>query len=328
MAEQEQQPAEEPNLSSVEEMLTEPFVDASVEAVAACKEENDFTRLAHGLYREAGVVASVCSSVCTASGTLPRNQAICAGFLVRIAKFMISIAQLTASEDRREVVMALSRCITESATNLRFLILKKEDALYEAFIRSSLGPEREVVERIKANVKARNGKVLPIEERMLESVDRLCKTSGVKIEDLPARSAEWGGNMRQKLEALGLAEHAYVSLQRFGSHAVHGTWVDLLVHHLTEQPGSNGSEFKPRGDFSEVDERLLGQNALYVLDGAEAYLHHFCGDVEELKTLYARITDLKTRIIRVMEADEKNVQKRRGQLPADDDGASQVPPQK
>lgn len=320
MADAPKEGSSESSLGSVDEMLPEPFVDASPEAVAACKTENDFTRLAHGLYREAGVVASVCSCVCTASGTLPRNQAICAGLLVRIAKFMISVAQLTASEDRREVVMALSRCITESATNLRFLILKNDNGLYDAYIKSSLGPERELVDRVKANIQARGGKILPIEERMLESVDRMCKTSGVKIEDVPARGGDWGGNMRQKLEALGLADHAYVSLQRFGSHAVHGTWVDILVHHLTEHPGSSGPEFKPRCDFSEIDERLLGPIAAYVLEAAEVYLHHFCGDAEELKPVYARITDLKARIMRVMDADEQNVQKRRGQLPPDQDG--------
>lgn len=227
---------------------------------------------------------------------------------------MTAVAQLTFEEDRREVVYALSRCITESATNLRYLILKNDNALFDSFVKTSLGGERESFDTINANIKARGGKVLPIEKRMLEMFERLCKSSDIKIEDVQPGHRDWGVNMRHRIEALGVPEHAYVSLQRFGSHAVHGTWVDLLVHHLSESATpEGGQEFEPKTTFGAVDERSFGPIGLYVLDAGEDYLKHFFGESAELNVLYDRIDDLRTRIMRVMNADEKDLQKRRGQ---------------
>lgn len=295
----------------IDSMLEKPFVDASAEAVAACKEERDFTGLAHGLYREAGCVIFVCASVVGPTGKLLRNQAICAGLLVRIGKFMTAIAQLTFEEDRREVVTALSRCICESATNLRYLILKNDDALYTAFVQSGLGPQREVFDKVNANITARGGIRLPIEERMLEMTANLCALSGLKIEDVPAAGRDWGGNMRQKIDALGLPPQAYGALQRYGSHAVHGTWTDLLVHHLRPSSPATPIEFSIQGDFMATDERDFGPVAYYVLDAAREYLVHFF-KTTTADPLHARIDDLQVRITRVGEADELNIQKRRG----------------
>jgi len=234
--------------------------------------------------------------------------------LVRITKFMVSIAQLTFEEDRCEVVTALSRCIAESTTNLRYLILKDDTALYDAFVLDGLRPYRESFSKVNAAIAARGGKILPIEERILGTIHSLCNSSGVKIEDVPPSGRDWGGNLRERMEALGLSEHAYVSLQRHGSHAVHGTWVDLLVYHLAERSTPDGIVFLPKDKFTAVDERAFGVYAHFALGAAEAYLKKFFGDEPELKFLYDRIDDLRTRIMRVMDADEKNVQARRGQL--------------
>jgi hypothetical protein len=224
---------------------------------------------------------------------------------------MIAIAQLTFEEDRREVVTALSRCILESATNLRYLILKNDDALYGAFIRSGLGPQREAFDKITENIRARGGKTEPIEARMLEMTARMCAASGLRIEDVPP-NAGWGGGMRQNIGELGLPAYAYSALQRYPSHAVHGTWVDLLTQHL-EAPGDGEEGFRIKMAFSASDERDFGPVALYALDAARAYIEHYFKDVAQ--PLLGRIDDLQTRIRRVMEADEKQVQRRRGQEP-------------
>ncbi len=295
----------------LDSLLPTPFVDASEKAVAACKEEQEFTILAHGLYREAGAVICVSSCAVASTGRLPRNQAICAGLLVRITKFMIAIAQLTLEEDRREVVTALSRCILESATNLRYLIHKNDNALYDAFIRSGLGPQREAFDKITENIKARGGKSEPIEERMLEMTMGMCAASGLRIDDVPPNGG-WGGGMRQNITELGLPEYAYSALQRYPSHAVHGTWVDLVTQHL-EAPAEGEEGFKVKTAFSPTDERDFGPVALYALDSTRDYLEHYFNEVAQ--PLLQRIDDLQTRIRRVMQADEKQVQRRRGQEP-------------
>jgi hypothetical protein len=67
---------------------------------------------------------------------------------------MVAVLEPTAKANRGEVVMALNHSIYESATNLRFLLLLKNDPkTYDEFVRTSLGPERELFDQIQANIK-------------------------------------------------------------------------------------------------------------------------------------------------------------------------------
>ena len=61
-----------------------------------------------------------------------------------------------------------------------------------------------------------------------------------------------------------------MGVQRIPSHAVHGTWVDLVMNHL-DYDAKNGV-FMPHPDFGLVDARLLGPIAIFVLDATKAYL--------------------------------------------------------
>jgi len=282
--------------------------------------KGSFSELAFNLYKEAGSVISVCACLHTGIDSekprFQRDQAICVGLLARITKFMLAVIQLSAETNRGEIVMALERCIMESATNLRYLICKNSKKIYDEFVLSGLGPEREQYEIINENIKSRNGEVLPIEKRMLKSIEKLCKTSGVKIEQVPSRHREWGDGMRDRVKAIGEAPVYYVSSQRFLSHAVHGTWVDILVHHVTEEwNSSNLVGFSPRLDFAPVDERSFGPNALYALKGADAYLKTFFNEIPEVKLLIDRIAGLSQRISRVGQADELLLQKQRALEP-------------
>lgn len=298
-----------------DEILGAP-VAVTEEILKEYEKKGSFSELAFNLYKEARSVIYVCA--CIHIGTdpekprIPRDQAICVGLIARITKFMLAVIQLSAETDRGEVVMALERCIMESATNLRYLICKNSKKIYDEFVLSGLGPAREQYGIITENIKSRNGEVLPIEKRMLKSIAKLCKASGIQIEEVPLRHREWGDGMRDRVKAIGEASVYYVSAQRFLSHAVHGTWVDILVHHVTEEwESSNLVGFSPRLDFAPVDERSFGPNALYALKGADAYLKTFFKEMLEVKQLIDRIADLSQRIIRVGQADELLLQKQR-----------------
>ena len=80
--------------------------------------------LSFELFKETAGLLVLCSHLYEGEPTLERNQAICAGLLVRTAKFMTAIMCL--SVDRlwhRDVSMALSRSVLESVVNLQFLVL-------------------------------------------------------------------------------------------------------------------------------------------------------------------------------------------------------------
>lgn len=289
--------------SPVRELMGEP-VRVDDDALRMCAEQGSFTPLAFELYKETGVILAICSHSyiggAPGEGGLNRNQAICAGLLVRIVKFMTAVTQLISSADRGEVVVALERSILESAVNLRFLILNNDASTYEQFIRSGLGPERELFDVIQQNIQKRGGEVLPIEDRMLKSIDRSCSLGALKIQEISPKFENWGGGLKKRLEALG-EEYLYLTIQRIPSHAIHGSWVDLILYHLEEKDHG----FAPNPSWSRVDPRLLCPPCLLVLDAARSYTKAFLGDLPELRPLYNRIDDLRERILRVDEAHEK-----------------------
>lgn len=289
--------------SAVQDLVGQP-VAVSEDSLRQCATRRTFTPLAFALYRETVAVLSVCSGLHTGpspdEGVLPRNQAICAGLLVRIAKFMSAVASLASqSSDHGDVVLALNRSIAESASNLRFLIGKNEERVYEQFARSSLSPEREAYDVVQKNIAERGGSAWAIERRMLRSIDRVCRLTGVDISEVPPKSGPWGGGLRNRLIFLK-EDRQYAFQQRIASHAVHGNWVDLLLHHLTTV--DNG--FRPDPHSLPVDTRLLLPPCTIALEASLAYVTAFFPPMPELVQLAKRIEDLKRRIVTVDGAHE------------------------
>jgi hypothetical protein len=294
-----------PNEPSTEEKMREllgPPVDVSDAVLQECVAKGDFSELAFEIYKETGALVAVCGHLFESEdpekGKFARNQAICAGLLIRIAKFMIAVAQLASSARREDVVMALNRSIVESAINLRFLLHKNEERFFDQFARFSLGPERELYDIIQANIKQRGGDVWPIEQRMLSSIDRVCRLTGVKIEDVDRKYGDWAGGLRERAKAVG--DEALYSTQRIASHAVHGTWADLVLHHLEEKDGG----YVPDPSWSDVDARLMLPVCLVCSEAAQEYGAHFFGKHNEGKQILERTGNLQQRIRTVDAADE------------------------
>ncbi len=169
--------------------------------------------------------------------TFPRNQAICVGHLVKIAKFMASVTKLSDGEEHGETAIVLIRCIGEAAVNLQYLLIKNDDGLFDRFVEDGFSAEKELYDLILSNVEKRNGSWLGIERNMMDSILRYAQESGIDISNLP-RARRWGEPLKNKMETLGLSE-LYLGMERIPSHAVHGTWVELLMRHLTKL----GNEF-------------------------------------------------------------------------------------
>lgn len=197
-----------------DEMLMPPVDISGVDQESDPEKLNE---LAFELYKEASSVvnltAHLLDDTAATNGGWPRNQAICAGLLIRVSKFMLVVTQLSDKGDRAEVVSALNRSILESAVNLEFLLTKNDEKFFDQFVKLSLGPERELYDTIQANIGKRGGEVWPIERRMLDSIASVCKVSDVKIEDVNRKPGDWGGGIRERLKALG-KEEQYVAMQR------------------------------------------------------------------------------------------------------------------
>jgi hypothetical protein len=268
-----------------------------IAGVGSEKSAEKINAIAFELYKESlsivNFVAHLIDELASLRGGWPRNQAICAGLMVRISKFMRVVMQLSATRDRAEVVCALNRSIMESAINLEFLVRTNDEKYFDQFVKLCLGPERELYDLINTNVSRRNGEVWPIEQGMLESINDVCQASGVKIDDVHRKQVDWGGNLRQRLEILN-KEDQYVGMQRIPSHAVHGTWVDLYQNHL--QYDSKTQLFSPDNRFTSVDERIMGPIANLVLEAIAPYVERFFPNIPESTLVLERIADLHGRI--------------------------------
>jgi len=292
------------NAETIAEMLG-PKVDIS--SLDNETSRSKVTTLAFELYKEAirvlNLAACILDRASSASGGLSRNQAICAGLLIRMVKFMIAVLDLTCKNDRGEVVLSLNRSIMESAFDLEFLVRADDDKHYDDFVRYSLGAERESYDLVHANIAKRgNDTVLPIEKRILRSLARLCEVSGVKIEDVHPKWGSWAGGLKQRLQFLQ-KEEQYVFMHRVPSNAVHGTWVDLYKQHLDYN--SQTKRFMPRSKWRPTDARVYGPTGVLVLDAVKPYVEKFFSTIPESKLLLERVDDLHDRIIAVEQAHER-----------------------
>jgi uncharacterized protein DUF5677 len=259
-----QTPKSEGTAENLRQMLG-PRVD--IEGLARETDRENVNAAVFELYKESAIVVQVAANMvgekAHAEGGWPRNQAICAGLMVRIFKLMLVVTQLSATRNRGEAVAILNRSIMESSVNLEFLVLVSDDKFFDQFVSFSLGPERELYDLIHANIAARGGEILPVEQRMLDSITRLCRSSSVSIEEVDRKYGDGGGGLRERLKAIG-KEDLYVAMQRIPSHAVHGTWVDLWTNHLEHDLRTGG--FRPEVRFASVDARLLEPGAIFAID--------------------------------------------------------------
>jgi len=277
-----------------------------VTLVHSCKTLHESGGIAFELYKEACRVVSFAAHLlddaAAAQGGFARNQAICAGLMVKISKFMLAVIQLSTGDDRGEIVLALNRIIMDSAISLEFLVRSADDKYFDQFVDFSLGPERETYDQIQANIAARNGEVWPIEKRLLNSISYICAVSGKRIEEIQRKHRDWGENVRERLKALG-KESLYATAYRFPSHAVHGSWPDLLTGHLAYD--GKTKVFRPETAWTRIGSRMLAPIAVLVLEAIDPYLERFFPGGAERSLLRERIADLRDRLIEVDAADEK-----------------------
>ena len=213
------------------------------------------------------------------SGSLNRNQAVCCGLLVRIAKYMLIVMKLSSDNENGDASLALTRIIEESAVNVRYLMCRNDEASFDRFVHSGLAPEKELFNSIQNNIETRGGKVLLIEQRMLESIKSKCVLSGVDVKaiDPNCKDIDFASKLRYlKKEGLVLQDRAVYLTYRMGSHAVHGTWMDLLTNHLEPKDGGFVCDL----DHKKTNGTLFNPTCLLVIPAAMEYLAAYFDDAE------------------------------------------------
>ncbi len=130
---------------------------------------------------------------------------------------------------------------------------------------------------IKTNIDNRHGLILPIEERILHSIDNCIAAAG--LSEVEIQNAKKMPNMREIIRKIGASELEYSVLQKMGSHSIHGSWTDLLTHYLEKENGN----FQLRDANCPTNYNYLAVSPLIVIRAIAAYLSFLVKDDEYLE---------------------------------------------
>jgi hypothetical protein len=276
-------------------------VDVSAARTDAFKSEDDFNGLAVDLLIEVG------SFICVAGNMLPaktrrwdRNQAILGGHMVRLYKLIGALLDQIC-QHRREITFILARLAFECIVNIRFLIKFGDAATYDSYVRYSLKQEKRLYERINTEIEKRGGEKLPVEERMLGSIDKKTKASGHAIGDLSSsRPKNWADkNLYERADAVGLGG-TYVGTFGGPSSSVHGDWGDMLEFQLDTH--HDDGNFSPNFEWCNPRPQIGQTVAFLAVEAAREYFA-FVGE-GQIDFIEEKFDDLLNRIRQSMHAHE------------------------
>ena len=267
--------------------------------------EEDFTGLAVDLLIEVG--SFTCLAACLLPGDTKcwnRNQAVLGGLLVRLYKLLSALLDQTC-QHRRETSFVFARLAFECIINIQYFIAKSSDEIYGAYIVYSLRHERRLRDKILENINKRHGESLPIERRMLASIERSAKTSNISLDDVnPSKWMKWSdSNVFERADSIGLGE-AYLGMFGGPSHTVHGNWQDLLEYHLEVL----GCGFGPELEWHNPRPQLLFAIGIVTVGMLKNYLSHLAK--ENADKMILELDDLLERLILSNDEHERFITER------------------
>jgi hypothetical protein len=142
-----------------------------------------------------------------------------------------------------ETTAIVDRCIFDSCVKVAWLCQNRAADNFNRYFADGLRTEIELKAEIAANIDSRGGAVLNIEKRMLVSIERTVRSSGISETDI--LQAKKLPDLASMISNLGADRLMYVVGQRIGSHHVHGTWPSLRMHYLEDAEESEGM-LRPR----------------------------------------------------------------------------------
>lgn len=281
-----------------------PRTKVNIKEIKKFDSEDQFMSLAVELFKEVCQITALlsCTYRLDQDGNprkWARNEAILGGLMVRTSKLQLALLDQICQK-HLEIAFIIDRCLSESLINLKYLLQRDNDNLFDEYIEYSLREEKRLLKRIEENITKR-GHELPIESRMIDSIRQAFKTSSFTPEQVDeTKWKPWGEKIYERAKSIGM-EDAYFALFSLPSHSVHGNWQDLISYHLKYEKG----EFSPEIQWGYPRPQLLFTAALLSADINKLFLNKTiqeCPDKDQIDILLGDI------IIRVRVADELHEQ--------------------
>lgn len=227
----------------------------------------------------------------------PVHYAVLVGLLNRCSRLMLSNVALSANRRFGETTRLIDRCILESAVKIQWLCVRNEEGRFDRYLADGIKSDLHLKRHIEANIHKRDGERYVIEERMLRSIDRCLRLSGLSEQQV--RQTKKLQDLLSIMESLDMGESTYIAVQRMGSHAVHGTWMDLITHYLRD----DGGRFQPRDHDVETHHNQFVIVILMVLSALKAFVTFMAAEAPEVADLTDYVDRMFTDVVALDEED-------------------------
>lgn len=255
------------------------------------QDEDDFIDLAVQLVVEAGSYTVIAHSIMDELGGWDRDQAILGGLMVRLYKLLSALLDQVC-QHRAEIAQIMCRLAFEAVVDIRYLIRKLDAELGDDFVKSSYRQERVLRDQIVERIAERGGAVLPVEDRMLKSINRAADIAHLSLDDVSTKRRDWGGqNTRAKAREVFGDDLAYIGAFSGMSQSVHGSWGDLLQFHLETD---DGKRFTPSPDWGHPRPQLLTTMAFLVAETVDEFFGYW--DKSLQTRFHPALSDLQSRV--------------------------------
>ncbi len=282
-------------------MHDEPFPPMpafSPELIEECKINKDGMPLIFEWYKYVAIVCIRTASISPRSVAFRKisnvQRAILIGLLNRCARLMLSTVKLAREGRFGETTMLLDRCVAETAVKVQWLCVKDSDECFKRYLAEGLKRDLVLKGQIEKNVSEREGQMWVIEKRMLESIDACVESSGLTAaEILEMKQLQSLSDMHRDLK---LDDIFYTITQRMGSHGVHGTWTDLIVHYLEKD---ESDEFKLRDHNVRPHENEFILISLIIVDTLWRYIEYLSIDAGTTEAFRNFFEDIRSEIAKI-----------------------------
>lgn len=244
-----------------------------------CRETGDYSPILFEYYKHVGIVTNLLACIeisSPAARQVPNTHfGVLIGLLNRCSRLMLANVALSHKGYYGETTALVDRCIFESTVLILWLCKQDNEDMFRRYMADGLKTELELKREIDSRIAARGGPTLPIEERMLRSIDSYLRTS--KMTESEISEEKRLPDLASMLDYLGRDRLAYVVGQKIGSHYIHGTWPSLLMHYLEWEEDDH---FHPRDHNVPTHENQFIFIPLMVLNATIAFVRWLTDEQE------------------------------------------------
>lgn len=278
-------------MNSTKDSLLPKTPTFSNELVEQCIESGDFRPILFEWYKFVGLFCSTVACISPDSPALreipPVHYAVLIGLLNRCSRLMMANVRLSSTGKYGETTRLLDRSIAETAVKIQWLCHKDDIDIFVRYLADGLQKDMILKRQIKKNIENRNADILVIEQRMLNSIDECIQLSGLSEQEI--NDAKKIPDFASMCNNLNFPDIFYTAIQRMGSHAVHGTWSDLIFNYLRHE---NGQRLYPRDHEIETQDVQFIVIIRLVLGAMKYFLNYVISNSSEISDFISVIENV------------------------------------